>query len=234
MGAGLSMTRDGDVLEPLLATDPVVGELDELQFSLGQGPSCDANALGAPVLVTDLTGVAAGRRWPAFVAAGAERGVNGLFAFPVGAGAARMGVLSVYRRQAGPLHPDQATDGLVFADAVFVLSLDHRHGISADLNEVIETAFTARRAEVHQAAGRVAAEQSITVTNALARLRAHAYSSGLPLQRIAADVMAGSLHLESDHDGQIVPPGNDQGSSASSPEETDAPPTDLDQEEEDT
>jgi hypothetical protein len=120
-----------------------------------------------------------------------------------------VGVLSVYRREAGPLRPEQATDGLVFADAVFVLSLDHRHGISADLDEVIETAFTARRAEVHQAAGRVAAQQRISVTNALARLRAHAYSSGLPLHRIAADVMAGSLRLENDHDGQIVPPRNE-------------------------
>ncbi len=203
MGAGLSMTRDGGVLEPLLATDPVVGELDELQVALGEGPSCDALAFGAPVLESDLAGVAAGSRWPAFASAGAELGVRGVFAFPVGAGAARLGVLSVYRQQAGPLNRDQATDGLVFADAVFVLSLDHRHGISADLDEVIETAFTARRAEVHQAAGLVAAQQSITVTNALARLRAHAYSSGLPLHRIAADVMAGSLHLESDHDGRL-------------------------------
>ena len=203
MGAGLSMTRDGGVLEPLLATDPVVGELDELQFSLGEGPSCDAMALGSPVLGSDLAGVAAGRRWPAFASAATERGVRGLFVFPVGAGAAKLGVLSVYRRQAGPLRPAQATDGLVFADAVFVLSLDHRHGISADLDEVIDTAFTARRAEVHQAAGLVAAQQSISVTNALARLRAHAYSSGLPLHRIAAAVMAGSLRLDSDHDGQM-------------------------------
>jgi hypothetical protein len=29
-------------------------------------------------------------------------------------------------------------------------------------------------------------------------LRAHSYSSGLPLHRIAADVMAGRLRLESD------------------------------------
>jgi hypothetical protein len=233
MGAGLSMTRDGGVLEPLLATDPDVGELEELQFALGQGPSCDAIALGAPVLETDLAGVAAGRRWPAFASAGAERGVRGVFAFPVSAGAARLGVLSIYRQQGGPLEPDQVTDGLVFADAVFVLSLDHRHGISADLNEVIETAFTARRAEVHQAAGLVAAQQRIPVTNALALLRAHAYSSGLPLHRIATDVMAGSLLLASNHNGQIVPPRNDDGSSASDHGETDSPHTDLDQEEED-
>jgi hypothetical protein len=132
-------------------------------------------------------------------------------------------VLSVYRRQAGPLEPGQVTDGLVFADAVFILSLDHRDGISADLDEVIETAFTARRAEVHQAAGLVAAQQSISVANALARLRAHAYSSGTPLHRIAADVMAGILLLESDREGRLGRPAIPN----------DAAPTDVDQEEAD-
>jgi hypothetical protein len=224
MGAGVSMTRDGGILEPLLATDPDVGELDELQSALGEGPSCDAIAIGAPVLETDLAGFAAGARWPAFAAAGAERGVRSMFAFPIGAGAATLGVLSVYRRQAGPLEPGQVTDGLVFADAVFILSLDHRHGISADLDEVIETAFTARRAEVHQAAGLVAAQQSISVANALARLRAHAYSSGVPLHRIAADVMGGTILLESDRDRQL------DGGPAIPP---DSAPTDVDQEEED-
>ena len=58
---------------------------------------------------------------------------TGLFAFPVGAGAARLGVLSVYREQAGPLRPEQLQDALMFADAVFVLALDHRHGLSTDL-----------------------------------------------------------------------------------------------------
>jgi hypothetical protein len=201
MGAGLAIMGDSGVLEPLLASHPEVGELEELQFALGEGPGRDSIRTDAPVLETDLAGVAAGHRWPAFAAAGAARGVRGTFAFPVGAGAAKVGVLSVYRRQAGPLRSDQLADALVFADAVFVLTLDHRRGHSADLDEVIEVAFTARRAEVHQAAGRVAAQQSISVTDAFARLRAHAYSSGLSLHRIATDVMADRLRLESDQNG---------------------------------
>jgi hypothetical protein len=243
MGAGLSMTtRDGEILEPLLATDPAVGELDELQFSLGEGPSGEANALGVPVLETNLAGVAAGHRWPAFASAGVERGVRGTFAFPVGAGAAKLGVLSVYRRLAGPLDADQVKDALVFADAVFVLALDHRHGLSADLDGVIEAAFTARRAEVHQAAGRIAAQQRIGVTDALALLRAHAYSSGLALHRIATEVMAGRLRLESDYDGASVPgdghivaPPTDQGATGpagtSGPKEIGSPHADTEQEE---
>jgi hypothetical protein len=105
-------------------------------------------------------------------------------------------VLSVYRWQSGPLQPGQLRDGLVFADAVFVLALDHRHGVRADLDEVIEAAFSARRAEVHQAAGRVAAQEGVSVADALALLRARSYSSGLPLHRIATAVMADRLHLD--------------------------------------
>ena len=77
MGAGLSMTRDGGILEPLLATDPEIGELDELQFALGEGPSGDGDRHWCAGAETDLAGVAAGHRWPAFAAAGAERGVRG-------------------------------------------------------------------------------------------------------------------------------------------------------------
>ncbi|MFF0342745.1 ANTAR domain-containing protein [Kribbella sp. NPDC004875] len=198
LGAGLSMTQDGRILEPLLASGPEVGELDELQDTLGEGPNLVAVSTGAPVLEDDLSRAEAGNRWPVFAPAAVERDVRGLFAFPIGAGAACIGVLSVYRRPAGPLSPGQLRDALVFADALFVLALDHRQGLSANLTDVIDAAFTARRAEVHQAAGVVAAQEHIRVADALARLRARAYSSGRPLHQVATDVMTGHLRLSTD------------------------------------
>lgn len=229
-GAGLAMTRAGGLLEPLLATDPRIGELDELQFELGEGPSGEAVAANAPVLEADLAGVAAGRRWPAFAAAATERGFCGVFAFPVAAGAAKVGVLTVYREQPGRLRGDQVANALVFADAVFVLALDQRQGISADLDEVIDAAFTARRAEVHQAAGRLASQHRISVTDALARLRAHAYSSGSSLQTVAVDIMAGRLQLDSDADGSD-PPQSARSSGTSGPDATGPEDTEKEQEE---
>jgi hypothetical protein len=201
IGGALSMRRDGGELEPLIATDPTAGELEELQSTLGEGPSVDVLATGTPILQSDLSGLDAGQRWPSFAPAASDRGVHGLFAFPVGAGAARLGVLSVYRRQTGFLQPDQLQDALIYADAVFVLALDDRRGLSTDLHEVIDAAFSARRAEVHQAAGLVAAQQRINVADALVRLRAYAYSLGRPLHEIATEVMAGRLVVERDADG---------------------------------
>ncbi|WP_328999283.1 ANTAR domain-containing protein [Kribbella sp. NBC_00709] len=209
------MTRSGGLLEPLLATDLEIGELDELQFEVGEGPSSLAAATSSPVLEADLAGVAAGRRWPGFAAAATDRGIRGAFAFPVTAGAAKLGVLTVYRREPGPLKGDQVADALVFADAIFVLALDHRQGVSADLDGVIETAFTARRAEVHQAAGRLASMQSISVTDALARLRAHAFSSGKSLHTVAIDVMADRLRLDAD----LAPPGHEPNTTDNEPDE---------------
>ncbi|WP_410787205.1 GAF and ANTAR domain-containing protein [Kribbella sp. C-35] len=205
-GAGLAMTHDGGLLEPVLATGPEIRELDELQFELGEGPSGESAATSTPVLEPDLAAIAAGRRWPAFAAAGGARGMRGVFAFPVAAGAARVGVLTVYRREPGPLQREQLEEGLVFADTLLVLALDSREGVSADLDEVIEAAFTARRAEVHQAAGRLASQQSISVTDALARLRAYTYSSGLSLYKVAIDVMSDRLHLDGDRRPGSDPP----------------------------
>jgi ANTAR domain len=100
-GAGLMMARNetGTPREPLLVSSAITEELEELQFLLGQGPSMDAVAGRGPVLVTDLAGPDAHQRWPVFAPAAVERGIRAMFAFPVAAGAALVGVLDVYRLQ---------------------------------------------------------------------------------------------------------------------------------------
>ncbi|HWD79177.1 MAG TPA: ANTAR domain-containing protein, partial [Kribbella sp.] len=89
-------------------------------------------------------------------------------------------------------------DALVFADAVLFLALDEYSGVGADADGLMTAAVSARRAEVHQATGAVAAQLDISITDALARLRAYAYSNGLTLQAVATEMMAGRLHLETD------------------------------------
>ncbi|NUR99135.1 MAG: ANTAR domain-containing protein [Kribbellaceae bacterium] len=193
IGAGFALTRNGGLLEPLVAGDPVSAGLDELQSTLGEGPSNDVVRVGVPVLEPNLADHRAVQRWPVFAPAATERGVHGVFAFPVGLGAAMVGALTVYRQQAEPLRPQALQDALVFTDAVLVLALDYGNRINSGADHLIEATFSTRRAEVHQAAGVVAAREDISVTDALARLRAQAYSSGRPLYEIAAQVMADQL-----------------------------------------
>jgi hypothetical protein len=195
-GAGLSLPRDDAPREPVLASAPAAEELEELQFTVGQGPGIDAVAGRGPVLVADLTAPEARHRWPLFAAAAAERGVRGMFAFPVAAGAALVGVLGVYRLQAGPLNADELADGLTFADALLVLALDERSGITTAPDGLADLSAGAHRAQVHQATGMVAAQLGVCMRDALAALRARAYLTGQRLSDLAADVLARRVRLD--------------------------------------
>lgn len=192
------MNRGDGLREPVFATDPRSDELGELQFTLGEGPCLDALNGDQTVLVADLASVSSGQRWPAFAPAAMARGVRGLFSIPIRAGAARLGVLGLYREQAGPLTSGELTDVLSYTDALLVLALDHRGGISPGLEGFLDTEFTERRAGVHQAAGMVSVQLGVAVAEALARLRAHAYAHDLRLTDVSADVVARRLWFHRD------------------------------------
>ncbi len=194
-GVALSVARTGAIGEPSLAIGPVAEQLEELQFTLGQGPGLDAVADRGPILVADLAAPDAQRRWPAFASAGANLNVGGVFAFPVIAGAALVGVLNVYRYQAGPLQPEELAQGQVYADAVLIVALDERAGIEPGHNSLLDAVLSARRVQVHQAAGMVAAQLGVPITDALAALRAHAYAHGYSLADLAAEVLARKVRL---------------------------------------
>jgi hypothetical protein len=205
-GAGVSMIRGSELREPVYATDPRSEELDELQFTLGQGPSVDASAGNGPILVADLSQHDSRARWPMFAPAAVERGISGMFAFPIGLGAARVGVLAVFRQPTGQLSSEEALDALVYADAVLALVLDQRGGVQPDLPYSDDEGFIERRAEVHQAAGMMSVQLGVDVSDALARLRAFAFLSDRRLADVASDVVARRLRFHPD--GDAGPPPN--------------------------
>lgn len=207
VGAGLSLVAEPGLgepglREPVLATGPASEELQELQFTLGQGPSWDAAASGTPVLVDDLSAPGARRRWPVFAAAAVRRGVRGMFALPVSAGATQVGVLDLYRLKSGPLTGDELADVLAYTDAVLVLVLDDRPGITPPLDQLDHAGFIERRAQVHQAAGMVSVQLGAGVTDALARLSAYAFVHDRPVTQVAADVVARRLRFHSGDDAE--------------------------------
>lgn len=220
-GAGLSVARTGAQREPVLASAPAAEDLEELQSTLGQGPGMDAVAGRGPVLVADLTRPEARHRWPLFAAAAVERGVRGMFAFPVAVGAALIGVLDVYRLQAGPLRPGELADGLVFADALLVLALNELGGIDPGADTMAGSVVNERRAQVHQATGMVAAQLGVSMPDALAALRARAYVTGQRLSDLAADVVARRVRLAP---GQGAPQDGPEPGGGARPAEPGEPP----------
>jgi len=192
-GAALSMSSGGGSHEPVFATDSRSDELEDLQATLGQGPSADVIGGDGPVLEGELTGAGALARWPEFAPAAVARGVAAVFAVPVGVGAARLGALGLYRDWPGPLSQDQADALLLYADAVLMLALDERGGLAPGAVDLLDAGFTERRAEIHQAVGMISVQLGVSLTDALVALRARAYSEGQTIAQVAADVIARRL-----------------------------------------
>lgn len=182
---------------PLCHSDERSLTLDEMQYSLGEGPSLDAFARHETVLEPDLEH-ARPSRWPIFTAGALELGARGAFALPLNAGAKCIGVLTLYRDVAGDLTPDQRADGLVVTNELVrsILEIQSRHEadpLAADLNDV-----ASHRAEVHQASGMVAVQLGVAVADAEARLRAHAYAANRSVVDVARDIVERRLRLIDD------------------------------------
>ncbi len=202
-GVGLSLVSDLGSTEPLFATGPAAERIMEAQLTLGEGPTWEVLAHGRPVLVPDLADEASMRRWPAFAPVAIATPTSAVFAFPLVLGAILVGVLEIYRETAGSLSATELADVLLFTDAATVRVLDQLSG-DAGIEDAIwpDEGFVYRWAEVHQATGIVSVQLDITVTNALLRLRAHAYLTGRRLSEVARDVLTGKLRLASDEDDQ--------------------------------
>jgi hypothetical protein len=197
VSAGLGTGPQGVVLA--WGLEKVGIALEDVQFTLGQGPGVDAVASGVPVLVPDLRGQQA--RWPGFVPGAGELEVRAVFAFPLRIGAISVGVLTAHRAAPGPLADGQLADALALADAVTVLLL---HRAPADTGAAVPEGSGPRpvwavpetyRAEVHQATGMISVQLNVSLAEALVRLRAHAYGQDSPIAEIAADVVARRLRF---------------------------------------
>lgn len=201
-GVGVAlMTADGPSGVVLAATDERARQLEELQFSLGEGPCVEASHRARPVLEPDL--LAAGpARWPAFGMAVLEAGIRAIFALPLQVDAIRVGVLDLYRDTPGRLTSLALADAMAFADAatVLVLHLQHKHGDSGAGHSALLGPIDSR-AVVHQASGMIAVQLSVGLAEALLRLRAYAYATARAVSDVAADVVSRRLRFDDRESG---------------------------------
>jgi hypothetical protein len=198
-GAGI-MLMSGDLPQgSLCSTDDVSALIEDLQYSLGEGPCLDAYRQDRPVLEPNLADPAR-PRWLAFSGPVLDAGARAVFGFPLQVGAVRLGALNLYRDRPGPLTDHQHADALVMADivaqAVLVIQADAPPGkLAAALNASADFHYV-----VHQAAGMVAAQLDVSVAQALIRLRAYAFGNDRPLTSVAQDVVARELRFDAHGD----------------------------------
>lgn len=193
-GAAVTVTADG-VPGLLCSSDATAAGLEDLQATLGEGPSVDARHLGMPVGEPRL---AAPRhpRWLAFLEPAAAGGAAAIFAFPMRVGAVQVGVLTLYQRDCGALSEDQHSAALLIADVlthtILAIQAKAPPGVVADTLRL----FTGHGAEVHQAAGMIAARLEMSVGKALVVLRARAYGADRTLADTAREIVAGRLSID--------------------------------------
>jgi GAF domain/ANTAR domain len=191
-GVGVSLMASDGVHGMAAASDPDTARIEELQFTFGEGPCIDAVAAGRPVLVPDLADGAMSR-WPGYTFAVLDAGVRAVFAFPLQVGAARLGVLVVFRALSGAMSRPELGQALTVADQVVTTLLDGQEQ-TTEIDELDE-AFE-HRAALFQAQGMVMVQLGISLAEALARIRAHAYATDRPLSEMAADIVARRLRLD--------------------------------------
>jgi hypothetical protein len=190
--AALTLRTRSRAQELLGASDEWAASLEELQYTLGEGPGVDAFRRGRPTLITDL--VADGERWPTFAAEAADAGLRAAFAFPLRVGAIRFGTLDLYRRDPGGLTVAVLADAATLAEMVTGAVLD-RVGASmrATAPDPLRSAVTYQ--DVNVATGMVAGQMAISLDDAFVRLRAHAFAGGRSVLEVARDVIARRLRL---------------------------------------
>ena len=194
-GAGI-MLMSGELPMGSIGTIGAISDLiEDLQYTLGEGPCVDAYHLGRPVLEPDLADPVV-PRWLAFNGPALEAGVRAVFGFPLEVGGVRLGALNLFADRPGGLSDDQHADALVAADiaaeAVLIMQAKQSAGVLApELEEGSNFQYP-----VHQAAGMVSAQLDVSVAHALVRLRAHAFAGQRLLGHVAADVVARRLRFE--------------------------------------
>lgn len=193
-GAGVMLMAGELPIGSLCTTNDVSLLIEELQYTLGEGPCVEAHHQSRVVLEPDLADPGT-PRWLAFTPQAVAAGVRAMFAFPLQVGTIRLGALNLYRDGAGPLSDEQHADAMMMAELISLWILDRQSdapagSVAPELEDDADFNLV-----VHNAAGALSVQLGISITEALIRLRAYAFSNDRSLREVAEDVMARRLRF---------------------------------------
>ena len=196
-GAAVTLSPADGSESVVAASDPVSHRMAELEFGVGEGPARDARLRGKPVLVPQL-GIMEDGAWPGYTAVARESGICAVFAFPLQVGAARFGALTVFGDAPISMDLPDLAKCLAMSELATERLLDTSvatidGAIDPDLDRALGL-----RGEIYQAQGMVMVALDITLAQALARMRAHAFQAGRDLLDVAVDIVGGRLELTDD------------------------------------
>jgi hypothetical protein len=203
-GAGITVMGGGQA-GPLCVSNQRMAALEDLQFTMGEGPCQDAFHSGRPVHAPRFDALVISR-WPSFADMAQEAGIGAVFAYPMVTNRARIGVLTLYQDNEGELSAAQHGDGITLAEVLTETVLTMQDAAPAGVLATGLEEAVVYRAEIHQASGMVSIQLRIPIAEALLRIRAHAFATGRPVGLVAADIVGRRLRLSDDRDDA----GNDE------------------------
>lgn len=195
-GATISVMTNEGPSAIVAAVDESSADITELQFTLGEGPGWDAFESRSPVMAGDLHH---DERWPGYRSSMSERGIRASFAFPLVVGPARLGVLDVFRDAPGLLMGAYIGRALDFATLATAFLLDRQEDAGDGQTPPLLHGALESRLPIYQAQGMLSVQLGLTLPEALARLRAHAYTHDRTLSDVARDVVSRTLSMERDN-----------------------------------
>ncbi|MEU8470094.1 GAF domain-containing protein [Streptomyces sp. NPDC029006] len=191
-GATLSLLTDTPSRQLLAASNDAALLLEEIQFTVLEGPCITAAHLGEPVAVDELRGAVT--PWPLFGAAMREKlpQVESVYALPVFFGDYVLGSVDLLALRPHALDEEALERASVVADAVAAALLPTRDviitGDRAPSWEPVDV-VRAHWFDTARAVGALVATRELTPENALALMRAEAFRTGRSLADITRDIL---------------------------------------------
>lgn len=189
-GAGVTLLDEHGDRGTAAATDPVVSQVDSLQYQLDEGPCLTAWERRTLVRVDDLTRE---DRWPRWTPAAVATGMRAVLSAPLVAGDEGLGALKVYSRRPGAYDDHDEHLMTMFAAHAAVLlanvrSYEDAKRVSGELRESMRA-----RDLVNMAKGVLMAREMTDERTAFLLLAGIARERGRPLHEVADDVAGSTL-----------------------------------------
>jgi GAF domain-containing protein len=109
--AGITLVNGKELTTPAASAE-LVRRVDQVQYSVGEGPCLDAARRHETVRSDDLRAEA---RWPRFATRAVELGVRSMLSFQLFVQDDSFGALNIYSGQAGAFSPQSESDGMLLA-----------------------------------------------------------------------------------------------------------------------
>lgn len=180
---------------------PEVSALELAASDWGEGPGHECRAGGAALPATDLTGRAAGERWPRYAPWARELDFACAAALPLRDGDVTFGALVLLYAPGRAVSECALVLGQSLADftansLLLVRELEQSRARSEQLQRALDS-----RTVIEQAKGVLAARRAISPDEAFVLLRGHARSRRRVLAEVARDVIDGKIRADGEEVG---------------------------------